>query len=126
MRSVRKTLALFATTFAAVVLPAGSRASTSPKAPKKDARTGHRIDEAIAKLGTPSEVTPGEDGEKRCVWLLHRSTPYQTITHGSKGNPVYSTQYRDSVHTCMFPFDPSGTITPWEQSATNVSNQSAY
>ncbi len=126
MRSVQKTRALVATTVAVIVLLAGSCASTSPKAPKKDAWTGHKIDEAIAKLGTPSEVTPGEDGEKRYVWLLHRSMPFQRITYDLMGNPMYGTQYRDSVHTYMFSVDASGTITSWEQSATNVSNQSGY
>ena len=93
---------------------------------KKDPWTGHKIDEAIAKLGTPSEVTPGDNGEKRYVWLLHRSMPFQRVTYGPTGDPMYSTQYRDSVHTYMFSVDASGTITSWEQSATNVANQSGY
>ena len=57
MRSGLKTLVLVATTVAAVALLAGSCASTAANEPKKDEWTGHKIDEAIAKLGTPSEVT---------------------------------------------------------------------
>ena len=125
MRSVLKPLVLVAAAVAAAALLAGSCASTAA-APKKDPWTGHKIAEAIAKLGTPSEVTPGENGEKRYVWFLHRSMPFQRVTYGPTGNPIYSTQYRDSVHTYMFSVDASGTILSWENSATNVSNQSGY
>jgi hypothetical protein len=126
MRSGLRTLVLVATAVAAVALLAGSCASAPTNEPKKDEWTGHKIDEAIAKLGTPSEVTPGENGEKRYVWFLHRSMPFQRVTYGPTGNPIYTTQYRDSVHTYMFAVDASGTITSWEQSATNVANQSGY
>jgi hypothetical protein len=126
MRLGLKTLVLVATTVAAVVLLAGSCASTARNEAKKDEWTGRKIDEAIAKFGTPSEVTPGEKGEKRYVWLLHRSMPFQKVTYDSTGNPRYGTQYRDSVHTYMFSVNASGTITSWEQSATNVANQSGY
>ena len=126
MRLGLKTLVLVATTVAAVVLLASSCASTATNEAKKDEWKGRKIDEAIAKFGTPSEVTPGENGEKRYVWLLHRSMPFQKVTYDSTGNPRYGTQYRDSVHTYMFSVNASGTITSWEQSATNVANQSGY
>jgi predicted component of type VI protein secretion system len=126
MRLGLKTLVLVATAVAAVVLLAGSCASTAKSEAKKDEWTGRKIDEVIAKFGTPSTVTPGENGEKTYVWLLHRSMPFQRVTYDSLGNPVYSTLYRDSVHSYMFSVDASGTITSWEQSATNVANQSGY
>ncbi len=68
----------------------------------------------------------GENGEKRYLWLLHRSMPFQRVTYDAVGNPVYRTEYRDSVHTYMFSVDSTGTVLSWEQSATNVSNQSGY
>ncbi len=126
MRSGPKTLVLVATAVAAVALIAGSCASTATNEPKKDVWTGHKVDEAIAKFGTPSTVTPGDNGAKTYVWLLHRSMPFQRVTYDSMGNPIYSTQYRDSVHSYMFSVDATGTITSWEQSATNVANQSGY
>ncbi len=74
---------------------------------------GRKIDEAIAKFGTPSRVTPGENGRKTYVWILHRSVPVQNVTLDSRGVPVTQTAYRDSVQTWTFYVDGSGTITAW-------------
>ena len=85
---------------------------------KKEEWTGRKIDEALAKLGTPSTVTPGEGGQKIYTWMLHRAVPVQDVSFDSMGNPVYHTVYRDSVRTYIFYVDASGTITTWDQSET--------
>ena len=114
MRSGLKTIVLVATTVAIVALALGSCASMT----KKEEWTGRKIDEAIAKLGTPSTVTPGESGEKTYVWRLHRSVPVQTVTYDSRGVPISHTSYRDSVHSYTFHVDASGTITSWDHNET--------
>ena len=80
-----------------VAVVAGSCAST----PRKE-WTGRKIDEAIAKLGTPSTVKTAENGEKTYLWLLHRSVPEQVTTYDGFGTPRLVTRFRDSVHTWMF------------------------
>ncbi len=78
--------------------------------------TGRRIDEAIKAFGTPSHVTPGEDGQKTCVWMLHRSVPEQTVSLDSSGVPRTTTYWRDSVHTYSFVVRADGTIVAWTHS----------
>lgn len=114
MRSGLKTLVLVAAMVAVVALVVGSCASMT----KKEEWTGRKIDEAIAKLGTPSTVTPGENGEKTYVWMLHRSVPEQNVSYDSRGIPITHTTYRDSVHTYMLHVDASGTITTWDHHET--------
>ena len=114
MRSSRLSFVAVVATVAVIALVAGSCASMT----KKEEWTGRKIDEAIAKLGTPSTVTPGENGQKTYVWMLHRSMPVQNVSYDSQGNPVYHTVYRDSVHTWTFGVDASGTITTWDHNDT--------
>lgn len=114
MRSGLRTLVLVAFTVAVVAVCAGSCASMT----RKEEWTGRKIDEALAKLGTPSTVTPGENGQKAYVWMLHRSVPVQDVSYDSMGNPIYHTVYRDSVHTYTFYVDASGTITSWDHNET--------
>lgn len=78
-----------------------------------EAWTGRRIDEAIAKLGTPSHVTSGENGQKTYLWMLHRSVPEQLITYDGFGTPRTVTRSRDSVHTWMFVVGADGIIITW-------------
>ncbi len=100
----------------AVLVTGGCASMTS-----KESWTGRKIDEAIAKLGTPSNVIPADDGGKTYVWLLHRTVPVQNVTFDSQGNPVYGTRYRDSVRTLTFSVDASGTIVTWNDSAAQPS-----
>jgi len=80
---------------------------------KKEEWTGRKIDEAIAKLGTPSHVTPGENGQKTYVWMLHRQVPDQRVAFDSAGAPRTSTGSRDSVHTWTFIVGADGIIITW-------------
>ena len=114
MRSHPNTLVAVAAVAALAALIAGSCASVTAR----EQWTGRKIDEAIAKLGTPSNVIPADDGGKTYVWLLHRSVPVQNVTFDSQGNPVYGTKYRDSVRTLTFSVDASGTIVTWNDSST--------
>lgn len=97
-----------------VTLLAGACASMTAK----EQWVGRPIAAAIDKLGTPSNVIPGDDGSKTYVWLLHRSVPTQTVSFDAQGNPVYGTAYRDSVRTWTFAVDASGTIVTWNDSST--------
>ena len=83
----------------------------------KENWAGRPIAAAIAKLGTPSNVIPADDGGTTYVWLLHRSVPAQTVSFDAQGNPVYGTRYRDSVRTLTFAVDASGTIVTWNDSS---------
>lgn len=83
--------------------------------------TGRPIQEAVAKLGHPTNVIPSDGGAKTYVWLVHRSVPVQNVTFDSQGNPMYSTAYRDSVRTLTFAVDASGTIVTWNESDTQPS-----
>ena len=83
--------------------------------------TGRPIQEAVAKLGRPTSVIPGDGGATTYVWIVHRSIPVQNVTYDSQGNPMYSTAYRDSVRTLTFAVDAGGTIVTWNESDTHPS-----
>ena len=80
---------------------------------QKEEWTGRKIDEAIAKLGTPSHVTPGEGGQKTYVWMIHRSVPDQRTSFDPSGVPRTYTGAHDSVHTWTFVVGADGIITSW-------------
>ncbi len=100
-------------TLAAVALLAIACASL-----KKEEWTGRKIDEAIAKLGTPSHVTPGEAGQKTYVWEIHRSVPDQRTSFDPSGVPRTYTGSHDSVHIWTFIVGADGVITAWTHEET--------
>jgi len=101
-------------TFAIGALLALSCASMT----KTEEWRGRKIDDAIAKFGTPSNVIPGENGQKTYVWTLHRSVPDQRVSIGPHGEPVTATGYHDSVHTWTFVVGADGIITSWNNDET--------
>lgn len=101
-------------TLAAVALLAVSCASMT----QKQEWTGHKIDEAVAKLGTPSRVTPSEGGEKTYVWMIHRSVPDQRTGFDASGAPRTYTGSHDSVHIWTFVVNADGVITSWSHEET--------
>ncbi len=101
-------------TLAAVVLLAVSCASMT----KKEEWTGRKIDDAIAKLGTPSHVTPGESGQKTYVWMIHRSVPDQRTEVDASGATRTYTGSHDSVHIWTFVVGADGVITSWNHEET--------
>lgn len=117
MRSDRSRLVVVAVAVAMLAVVAGSCVSTA----KPEAWTGRKIDDVIAKLGKPSSVLPGENGQKTYTWVLHRSVPVQNETFNSQGAPVSSTTFRDTVRTKTFSVDASGIIVSWNDSQTHQS-----
>ncbi len=101
-------------TLAAVAVLAVSCASMT----QKEEWTGRKIDEAVAKLGTPSHVTPGENGEKTYVWMIHRSVPDQRTEFDPNGVPRTYTGSHDSVHIWTFVVNADGIITSWNHEET--------
>ena len=114
MRSSPGSLVSVATALAVVVLIIGSCASLT----KVEEWKGRKIDEAIAELGTPSNVLQGQNGQKTYIWILHRSVPVETVTFSPQGTPISGSAFRDSVRTWTMYVDASGIIVSWDHSET--------
>jgi len=80
---------------------------------------GRKIDDAIAKFGTPSRITPGVNGQQTYVWLLHHSgTTIINSIDPATGLSVPRMIPHDAIKTWMFVVAPDGTIVSWSQSET--------
>ncbi len=107
-----------AVAFAAVAAVVALLALSCASMTRNEEWKGRKIDEAVARLGTPSHVTEGEGGQKTYVWMIHRSVPDQRTSFDPNGVPRTYTGAHDSVHIWTFVVGPDGIITSWAHEET--------
>jgi hypothetical protein len=79
---------------------------------------GRKIDDAIAKFGTPSQIMPGQNGQKYYVWRLHHQSEIPRMELDANGHPVERNIPHDSVVTWMFLVGADGGIISFVRSET--------
>jgi|MudIll2142460700_1097286.scaffolds.fasta_scaffold164748_3 hypothetical protein len=76
--------------------------------------TGHKIDEAIKKFGSPDRTVPAANGQTMYVFVREYSIP-RSSWWGERGQPTVQTMSQKQITTWSFLVNQERTVVSWNR-----------